>query len=88
MNHDAAMHQGALFDASVAKTSFDLVISAEGDDCAETSSIIVISQDIARQYYSCRSAEREDLTRRPASTLPQLSAEIAAYVERFAATCN
>ncbi|WP_437285961.1 hypothetical protein [Sorangium sp. So ce406] len=48
LDYDPVMHRGELFGASIARTSFDLVISAEADSYSEVpSSVVVISQDIS-----------------------------------------
>ncbi|WP_437809376.1 hypothetical protein [Sorangium sp. So ce1078] len=48
LSYDAVMKRGELFGASIARTDFDLVISAEGDDYTEAPSpVVVISQDIS-----------------------------------------
>ncbi|XXX74523.1 hypothetical protein WMF30_43435 [Sorangium sp. So ce134] len=48
LSYDAALLRGELFGASIDKTRFDLVISAEADDYTDSpSSVVVISQDIS-----------------------------------------
>ncbi|WP_437314899.1 hypothetical protein [Sorangium sp. So ce385] len=48
LSYDAVMQRGELFGASISKTDFDLVISAEGDEYTmEPSPVVVISQDIS-----------------------------------------
>ncbi|WP_437955990.1 hypothetical protein WME76_31600 [Sorangium sp. So ce119] len=48
LDYDPVMHRGELFGATVARASFDLVISAEPDSYSDVpSSVVVISQDIS-----------------------------------------
>lgn len=48
LSYDPVMHRGELFGGLVARTSFDLVISAEVDGYTEApSSVVIISQDIS-----------------------------------------